>query len=50
MSFKTFRANLRRRWSIHKTIHALNQLENHELDDLGIGRWQIPDIARRGFR
>jgi len=35
-----------RRWvSINRTIRELNRLDNHELDDLGIGRWRIPEIA-----
>ena len=35
-----------RRWqSIRETIAALECLPTTELDDLGFGRWRIPDIA-----
>ncbi len=37
-----------RRWkSIHATIAALEGLPTQELDDLGIARWQIPELAKR---
>jgi uncharacterized protein YjiS (DUF1127 family) len=37
-----------RRWkSINQTIRELNQLDNHELNDLGISRWRISEIAHR---
>ncbi len=37
-----------RRWkSIHQTIAALECLPTQELDELGIGRWQIHEIAKR---
>ncbi len=37
-----------RRWkSIRETIVALEGLSNRELDDLGISRWRIHDIAKR---
>ncbi len=37
-----------RRWkSIHDTIVALEGLSTHELDDLGISRWRIHEIATR---
>ncbi len=36
-----------RRWrSIHETIAALECLPTAELDDLGIARWRIPDLAK----
>ncbi len=38
-----------RRWkSINETIRELSRLDDHELNDIGIGRWRIADIARRG--
>ncbi len=48
MLFDKFRADLRRWWGIHVTIRELNQLDYDELSDLGIGRWQIPEIAHKG--
>ena len=37
-----------RRWkSIHETIRELARLDERELDDLGISRWRIADIAHR---
>jgi uncharacterized protein YjiS (DUF1127 family) len=47
MLFDKFRADLRRWWGIHVTIRELNQLDYDELSDLGIGRWQIPEIAHK---
>jgi len=35
-----------RRWSdVHQTIRELNQLDDQELNDLGIGRWRIAELA-----
>ncbi len=37
-----------RRWkSIRETIAALERLPTGELDDLGIVRWRIPELAQR---
>ncbi len=37
-----------RRWkSIRETIAALDGLPTAELDDLGIARWRIPELAQR---
>ena len=37
-----------RRWkSIRVTIRELTRLDDRELNDLGISRWRIADIARR---
>jgi uncharacterized protein YjiS (DUF1127 family) len=47
MSFHGIIAKYRRWKSIHETIAALESLPTGELDDLGIARWQIPDLARR---
>ncbi len=47
MSLNALRTALRRWWSIRKTIRELNRLDEHELNDLGIGRWRIAQIARR---
>ncbi len=33
-----------------QTATALEALDTRGLDDLGIGRWRIPDIARRSAR
>jgi uncharacterized protein YjiS (DUF1127 family) len=48
MSFTNILARLRRWCDVHETIRELNQLDDHELDDLGIGRWRISsEIAKR---
>ncbi len=47
MSFQGIITKYRRWKSINETIAALDGLSTHELNDLGIGRWQIPEIARR---
>ena len=37
-----------RRWSnVHEIIRELNQLDDQELNDLGIGRWRIAELANR---
>ncbi|MDJ0980266.1 MAG: DUF1127 domain-containing protein [Kiloniellales bacterium] len=37
-----------RAWrSYHRTVSELEALDRDELDDLGIGRWQIRSLARR---
>ena len=47
MLFNKIRATLRRWWDIHVTIRELNRLDFNELSDLGIGRWQIPELAHK---
>jgi uncharacterized protein YjiS (DUF1127 family) len=47
MWFHKLTATVRRWKSIHETIVALEALPTRELDDLGIARWRIPDLARR---
>lgn len=47
MSVTNILARVRRWYDVHETIRQLNQLDNHELDDLGISRWRIPEIAKR---
>jgi len=47
MSFHKLIAKYRRWKSIHETVKALERLSTDELDDLGIARWQILEIARR---
>ncbi|MCG8357760.1 MAG: DUF1127 domain-containing protein [Kiloniellales bacterium] len=40
-----------RRWRAYReTVAELSALDNAELDDLGIGRWQIQEVARRALR
>jgi len=46
MTLENIRAELRRWWAVHLTISELEKLDYNELNDLGIGRWQIPDIAQ----
>ena len=46
MSFHRFIARYHRWKSIHETIAALERLPTYELDDLGIARWQIPELAK----
>jgi len=37
-----------RRWKgVQSTIRELNRLSDNELNDLGIGRWRIRDIAHQ---
>ncbi|UCH73360.1 MAG: DUF1127 domain-containing protein [Rhodospirillales bacterium] len=45
--FRNIRVRLRRWSEVHETIRELNQLDDHELHDLGIGRWRIAEIAKR---
>jgi len=47
MLFDTLRAELRHWWTVRSTIRELDRLDDSELNDLGIGRWRIPEIARR---
>ncbi|MCH7486322.1 MAG: DUF1127 domain-containing protein [Proteobacteria bacterium] len=47
MLFRELFARYRRWKSIHATIAALEGLSTRELDDLGIARWQIHDLAQR---
>jgi uncharacterized protein YjiS (DUF1127 family) len=47
MSFTNILVRLRRWSDVHETIRELNQLDDHELNDLGIGRWRIAEIAKR---
>ena len=46
MSFHELTTRYRRWKSIRKTICELTRLDDRELDDLGIGRWRIAEIAR----
>ena len=46
MPFHELIARYRRWKSIHETIAALERLPTGELDDLGIARWRIPELAR----
>ena len=42
-ALKRFRA-----WrQYHRTVSQLEALDRRELDDLGIGRWQIRSLTRR---
>ena len=47
MLFNVIREGLRRWRDIQATIRELNRLDDRELNDLGIGRWRIPEIAQR---
>ena len=47
MLFNELIAKYRRWKSIHKTVAALEGPSTHELNDLGIGRWQIHKLAKR---
>jgi uncharacterized protein YjiS (DUF1127 family) len=47
MSITNILVRLRRWREFHDTIRELNQLDDTELNDLGIGRWRIAEIARR---
>ena len=50
MTFNNFNSGLRRWWDVQKTIRALNQLDDSELNDLDIGRWRIPQLARQAVK
>lgn len=47
MLFKTLREDVRRWWRVQMRIRELNRLDDAELNDLGIGRWRIPEIVRQ---
>ena len=47
MSFTNILVRLRRWSAVHETIRELNQLDDHELNDLDIGRWRISELAER---
>lgn len=47
MLFQELTAGYRRWQSIRKTVAALERLSTAELDDLGIARWRIREIAER---
>ncbi len=47
MLFQELIARYRRWKSIRETIAVLECLPTDELDDLGIVRWRIPELARR---
>jgi uncharacterized protein YjiS (DUF1127 family) len=47
MTFDKIIARYNRWKSIHETINELNRLDNRELNDLGISRWRISEIAHR---
>ena len=47
MLFNELIARYRRWKSVYETIVALEGLPTAELDDLGIARWRIPDLAKR---
>ena len=46
MSFSNILERMHRWYDVHETIRQLNQLGDHELNDLGIGRGRIPEIAK----
>ena len=47
MLFQELIARYHRWKSIRETIAALECLPTDELDDLGIARWRIPELAQR---
>jgi uncharacterized protein YjiS (DUF1127 family) len=46
MSFTNILARMRRWYDVRETIRELNQLDDRELNDFGIGRWRISEIAK----
>ncbi|MGH6945810.1 MAG: DUF1127 domain-containing protein [Kiloniellales bacterium] len=46
MRFAALSARFARWRRYRRTLRALDTLSQRELDDIGIGRWQIPEIAR----
>ena len=47
MMFHEITAGYRRWKSIRETVAALESLPTAELNELGIGRWRIRDLAER---
>lgn len=45
---KTFTAKLHAWRRFRESVRELSRLSDRELDDLGIGRYEIEDIARQG--
>jgi uncharacterized protein YjiS (DUF1127 family) len=43
-------AKVRAYLTYHATVNELSKLSDHELDDLGIKRFQIESVARRDAR
>jgi uncharacterized protein YjiS (DUF1127 family) len=49
MTFNELATKYRHWKSIRLTIRELSRLDDRELDDLGIGRGRIAEIARRAY-
>ena len=47
MSFTNILVRMRRWCDVLETTRELNRLDDRELNDLGIGRWRISEIAER---
>lgn len=43
----TLKARFNSWLAYRRTCRELDALDSRELDDMGIARWQIPEIARR---
>ncbi|MCG8511242.1 MAG: DUF1127 domain-containing protein [Rhodospirillales bacterium] len=48
--FESLKARFRDWMVYYRTVNALSALDQHELDDLGIATWKIPEIARQAAR
>lgn len=48
--FESLKARIHDWMEYRRTFDALSSLDRAELDDLGIAKWQIPEIARRAAR
>jgi uncharacterized protein YjiS (DUF1127 family) len=45
--FASLKSRFRVWRAYRRTCRELDALDTRELDDMGIARWQIPEIARR---
>ncbi len=50
MTFTNILGQYRRWKGVQDTIRQLNRLNDNELNDLGIGRWRIREIAQNSIR
>jgi uncharacterized protein YjiS (DUF1127 family) len=49
-TFDRLRAELEARRRYRETVRELSRLSDRELDDIGIGRWEIRPLAERTIR
>ncbi|MEM6617445.1 MAG: DUF1127 domain-containing protein [Pseudomonadota bacterium] len=49
MAFNSLVKSFNRWRKVNQTVSELSRLDDRELDDLGISRWQIREIAHKSF-